>query len=97
MERAANMERKAQEWTAVKRLLFTLGLVVGITAAMAGPALSAPTFNGENCVGVILSGNAPVGFHHGEEAERAVPQAQSDGRGDEITAFTSFFAGCKGL
>ena len=82
----------------MKGLLLTLAIVVGVMAAMAGPVLAAPTFNGSNCVGVILSGATPEGFHHGEEAERAVEQAQDgDGRGDEITAFTSFFAGCKGL
>lgn len=77
----------------MKRLLLTVAMVVGITAAVAGPVSAAPTFNGCNAVGVILSGATPEDFHHGEEAERAVPEAE-DGRGDEITAFTSFFAGC---
>ena len=71
-------------------------MVIGITAAITEPALAAPTFNGENCIGVILSGATPEDFHHGEEAERAIAQA-GDGRGDEITAFTSVFAGCRGL
>jgi hypothetical protein len=76
----------------MKRLL-AITMVVGITAAVAGPVSAAPTDNGCNTVGVILSENTPEDFHHGEEAARAVPQAE-DGRGDEITAFTSFFAGC---
>jgi hypothetical protein len=80
----------------MKHPLLTLAIIVGVIAAMAGPALAAPTFNGNNCVGLHLSGVTPEDFHHGEEAERAVPQAQ-DGRGDEITAFTSVVASCKGL
>jgi hypothetical protein len=81
----------------MKRLLLTPALVVGIAAAMAGPALAAPTLNDKNCAGVILAQNTPEDFHHGEEAKRAVPGAQDGGRGDDITPFTSVFAGCKGL
>ena len=80
----------------MRRLLLTMTLVVGIAAAVAGPVVAAP-FNGHNCVGVILSANTPEGFHHGEEATRAVPQAQDGGRGEDITAFTAVFAGCQGL
>lgn len=83
----------------MRRLLVTLSMVVGITAGMSGPvsaATEAP-INERNCVGVILSTNTPGDFHHGEEAERAVAQAQDGGRGGEITAFTSFWAGCEGL
>ena len=71
-------------------------MVLGITAAMTQPALAAPPSNEKNCVGVVLSGETPETFHHGEEAKRAVPQAEG-GRGQEITAFTSDFAGCKDL
>ena len=81
----------------MKRLLLTLTMVVGITAGVTEQALAAPTLNGINCIGVILSGATPEDFHHGEEADRAVPQARDGGRGDDITAFTSVFAGCKGL
>jgi hypothetical protein len=80
----------------MKRLLLTLATVVGFTAGIAQPVVAAPTLNGNNCIGVILSGATPEDFHHGEEAERAIAQAE-DGRGDEITAFTSVFSGCKGL
>jgi len=81
----------------MKRLLLTLALVAGIIAAMTGPALAAPPETGKNCVGVILAGNTPQDFHHGEEPARAIPQAMSEGRGDEITGFTSVAAACKGL
>jgi hypothetical protein len=78
-------------------LFFAAVAVVGMIAGTAGPALAAqPTPNGKNCVGVVLSGFTPENFHHGNEAERAVIQAE-DGRGEEITSFTSVFAGCRGL
>jgi hypothetical protein len=56
----------------MKRLDLTLATAVDITAATAGPALAAPTFNENNRVGVVLSGATPENFAHGEEAERAV-------------------------
>ena len=79
----------------MKRLLLILAIAVGITAATAGPVSAAP-LNESNCVGFILSTNTPDDFHHGEEAERAVAQAE-DGRGEEIAGFTSVAASCKGL
>ena len=80
----------------MKRIDLLLVIVAVMTATTAAHASAAPTFNGKNCTGVILSGATPEDFHHGAEADRAVPQAE-DGRGEEITAFTSIFAGCRGL
>ena len=75
------------------RLLLTAAaMIAGMlaaapVAAAAEPPDSAPG-NAHNCAGLILSSNTPQDFHHGEEPKRAVPQAE-DGRGEEITAFTS--------
>ena len=71
-------------------------IMAGMLAA-ATPASADATGDRHNCTGLILSTNTPQDFHHGEERARAVPQAE-DGRGDEITAFTSFTAGedCSG-
>jgi hypothetical protein len=70
--------------------------VVALSIPLAIPASATAELNDKNCVGWALSDATPEDFHHGAEALRAVPQAE-DGRGDEITSFTSFFAGCKGL
>jgi hypothetical protein len=72
--------------------LTTAGMTAAMMAAPVPAAADAPP-NAHNCAGAILSLNTPQDFHHGEEPARAVPQAMSDGRGDEITAFTTVTAG----
>ena len=74
----------------------TAAIMAGMLAAATPASADAPG-NDHNCTGLILSAATPQDFHHGAERARAVPQAE-DGRGDEITAFTSVTAGedCSG-
>ncbi|HLM23081.1 MAG TPA: hypothetical protein VK390_16375 [Propionibacteriaceae bacterium] len=75
-----------------RRLWFIAAAIIAGMLAAAPPAAAQPRDsapgNAHNCAGHILSGSTPQDFHHGEGRARAVPQAE-DGRGEEITAFTS--------
>ena len=77
--------KRTRVWLAAAAMI--VGMLAAATPAAAQPPDSAPG-NAHNCAGHLLSSATPEQFHHGEERARAVPQAE-DGRGEEITAFTS--------
>jgi hypothetical protein len=81
--------KHARLWLAAAAII--AGMLAAAPPAGAEPPDSAPG-NAHNCAGHFISGATPEDFHHGEESARAVPQAE-DGRGEEITAFTSVVAG----